>query len=514
MRLLAAPLIAATAVAVGILSAGPAPAGAAKASKKPNVIMVVTDDERTDDFTAKAMPATKRLIAGKGTVFTDAIIPTPTCCPSRAAMLTGQYGHNNGVTANAPGYRSFDDPGSTLPVWLHEAGYQTAHLGKYLNGYAGVADPDTEVAPGWDQWYTLMTPRQYFGYSLAENGKRHRYGKKDSDYLTRVINRRTTHLIKRFSSKKAPFYIQVDQFAPHTESGRSRSDVRCDGGSVPDPRDSKLFDDVGAPRSKSYNEKDVSDKPSFIRSRDRLDAKGKRQTAKRNGCRLASLRGIDRGVKKMVRTLKKEGELNNTVIIFLSDNGYFLGEHRIGVNKTFPYEEALRVPLAIRAPAGVLGHKQVAKSKKLVANIDLAPTILDLAGAEPCVEGACRTMDGHSLVGALKGTSGGIPEDRSLVLEYGRPRDKDGLLCRYAGIRDPAHSYVEYTGLAANDGCRKIDEGELYDLHGDPFELHNQFHSGAGNALQKRLADKLDKLRDCSGIAGRDPKPPGGSYCE
>jgi len=495
-----------------MLVGGPAAHGAT--AKQPNVVMVVTDDQRLDDFDARSMPATKRLVADEGTVFTDTIITTPTCCPSRASMLTGQYGHNNGVTANAPGYRSLENPESTLPVWLQEAGYQTAHLGKYLNGYAGVADPDTEVAPGWDQWYTMMTPRQYYGFSLAVNGKQERYGNKDADYLTRVLNKQATRLVKRFAPKDDPFYIQLDQFAPHTESGKSAANVRCKGGTVPDPRDSELFDDEKPPKSPNWNEKDVTDKPSFIRDRDRLDAKGKRQSAKRRGCRLASVRGVDRGVKKIVKTLKKEGELDETVIIFVSDNGYFLGEHRIGVNKTFPYEEAIHVPLAIKAPPEVLGRTQPAKSKRLVSNIDLAPTILELAGAEPCAGGSCRTMDGHSLVGALKGGNGGIPADRSLVLEYGRPRDKDGLLCQYAGIRDLSRTYVEYTGLAANGGCEEIDEGELYDLGSDPFQLDNLFRADGPNGVQKQMADKLDELRDCSGIAGRDPKPAGGSHCE
>jgi hypothetical protein len=123
-------------------------------------------------------------------------------------------------------------------------------------------------------------------------------------------------------------------------------------------------------------------------------------------------------------------------------------------------------------------------------------------------------MDGHSLVGALKGGNGGIPADRSLVLEYGRPRDKDGLLCQYAGIRDLSRTYIEYTGLAASGGCKPIEEGELYDLGADPFQLDNLFRPEGASGVQKQMADKLDELRECSGIAGRDPKPSGGSHCE
>jgi N-acetylglucosamine-6-sulfatase len=494
--------------------AGVQPAAAAPGDK-PNIVLVVTDDQRLDEFDKRIMPATKRLIAGKGTTFTDTVITTPTCCPSRATMLTGQYGHNNGVLANAPGYRALVEPENTLPVWLEHAGYQTAHLGKFLNGYQGAVEINTEVAPGWDEWYTLLTPRRYYGYNLAVNGGEESFGNKDRDHFTRVINRQTAHVIRRFSADNDPFYVQVDQFAPHTESGRSANAGRCKGGAVPDPRDDELFERIRLPQTPSFNEKDVTDKPSFISGRERMAAKQKRQVERRSGCRMASLLGVDRGVKKIVQTLKQEDELENTVIIFTSDNGYFQGEHRIAVNKTFPYEEALRVPLAIRVPPSVSGGQQPAKVKKLVSNIDLAPTIVDLAGGEPCNGTGCRVMDGRSLVALLKGSANGVPDDRSLVIEYGRDRDKAGLLCQYAGIRDPTRLYMEYKAIATGVGCDPIDEGELYDLRADRFQLNNLFRlNGGQGSAQAQLAAKLDELRECAGIAGRDPRPAGGSHCE
>jgi N-acetylglucosamine-6-sulfatase len=505
---------AAAVVGAALVAQATSPAQAAPGDK-PNIVFIVTDDQRLDSFDKRVMPATERLIGDKGTTFTDAIVTTPTCCPSRATMLTGQYGHNNGVTANAPGYRALEDPGNTLPVWLKQAGYQTAHLGKFLNGYQGAVETNTEVAPGWDEWDTLLTPRRYYGYNLAINGAEEKFGNKDGDHLTRVLNRQTAHVIRRFAGDGDPFYIQLDQFAPHTESGRSAGASRCKGGAVPDPRDDELFEDEKVPNTPNFNEKDVSDKPTFISGRDRLDAQGKRQAAKRLGCRLASLRAVDRGVKKIVQTLKAEDELENTVIIFTSDNGYFEGEHRIAVNKTFPYEEALRVPLAMRVPAGVVSGPHLAKVKDLVANIDLAPTILELAGGEPCDgEGNCRVMDGRSLVGPLKGNSAGFGANRSLVVEYGRERDKPGLLCEYAGIRNPSHVYLEYTAIASGAGCDPIDEGELYDLRADPFQLENLFRlNGGQGSVQAQLEGKLSELRDCAGIQGRDPQP-AGSFCE
>jgi N-acetylglucosamine-6-sulfatase len=518
LRLPVAALALATATAVvgAVLVARATPPAQAAPGDKPNIVFVVTDDQRLDSFDKRVMPATHRLIAGKGTAFTDAIVTTPTCCPSRATMLTGQYGHNNGVTANAPGYRALVDPGNTLPVWLKQAGYLTAHLGKYLNGYQGAVETNTEVAPGWDEWDTLLTPRRYYGYNLAINGSEEKFGNKEGDHLTRVLNRETAHVIRRFAGKDDPFFVQLDQFAPHTESGMSSGATRCKGGAVPDPRDEELFENEKVPQTPNFNEKDVTDKPTFIRGRGRLDQSGKRKAAKRVGCRLASLRAVDRGVKKIVQTLKAEDELENTAIIFTSDNGYFEGEHRISVNKTFPYEEALRVPLAVRLPPSVVNGPQPAKVKDLVANIDLAPTILDLAGGEPCdADGNCRVMDGRSMVELMKGNGGGFADDRSLVLEYGRERDKPGLLCKYAGIRDPAQVYLEYTAIASATGCEPIEEGELYDLRADPFQLENLFRPNGGQgSAQAQLEAKLEELRDCAGIQGRDPQPPTGSYCE
>jgi N-acetylglucosamine-6-sulfatase len=508
-------LSAVAAAAVVGASAGGAEPAAAQSGAKPNIILVVTDDQRLDEFDKRVMPATTRLIAGKGTTFSNTIVPTPTCCPSRATMLTGQYGHNNGVLANAPGYRALEDPGNTLPVWLKEAGYQTAHLGKYLNGYTGAVATNTEVAPGWDRWYTMLTPRRYYGYNLAVNGGEQAYGREDADYLTRVLTRQTAHTIRRFAGNGAPFYIQLDQFAPHTESGRSPGRRRCSGGAVPDPRDEKLFEQVEVPETPGFNEQDVTDKPSFVSGRDRLDSSGKKSAAKRIGCRLASLAAVDRSVKKIVQTLKTEDALENTVIIFVSDNGYFVGEHRIAVNKTLPYEEALRVPLAIRVPSGVIGGEQPAKVSKLVSNIDLAPTILELAGGEPCNGEDCRVMDGRSMVELLRGNGGGFASDRSLVLEYGRERDKAGLPCAYAGIRDPSRVYVEYTAIATGTGCVPIEEGELYELATDPFQLNNLYlPNGGQGSVQAQLQGTLEELRDCSGIAGRDRQPASGSYCE
>jgi arylsulfatase A-like enzyme len=486
----------------------------------PNIILIVTDDQRLT-LDGRVMPQTSKRIVAKGTSFTNAIVTTPLCCPSRATMLTGQYAHNHGAVSNRAGYGALLDKRNVLPEWLRQAGYHTAHLGKYLNGY-GSSFPKEQVAPGWDEWYTLLTPRHYYDYDLYTNGSVKHYGTRPRDHLTRVLNRRAVRVIRENAPGDAPFYIQLDQFAPHTEAGDGKGG-RCSGNAVPDPRDLRLFRKEKLPRPPSYNEADVLDKPSFVSSLDRLRRKQRRAVRSRLRCRLASLRGADRGVKKIVKALKETGELERTVIAFISDNGYFYGEHRVSNNKTFPYEEALRVPLAIRVPVAYRdGAERIEQIDAPVANIDLAPTILDWAGAEPCrAPGDCRTMDGRSLTGLLAGRSGAWPGERPLLVEYGNGRQRDNIrgVCGYQGVRLAEQVYIEYTGVTEqSEECRPSVERELYDLALDPYQLENLYPpapASAEEAAAIELEARLATLQDCSGIAGRDPDPPGRtSNCE
>ena len=521
-RVIAATLVAAAGFAVVVSDVGgtsePASAGAPPA---PNIVVITTDDQRLT-LNGRVMPETKRRIVKKGTRFTQAIITTPLCCPSRASMITGQYAHNHGALSNAAGYPRLVDKENVLPEWLRNAGYRTAHVGKFLNGYAGVGTPQETVAPGWDEWASLMTPRLYYDYDLSINGTPTHYGTRDRDHLTRVLTRKAVSVIRRNAPSDAPFFLQLDHFAPHTEPEKSRPG-RCGGNVVPDPRDLSLFKEREADRPTSYNELDVTDKPTFVQALPRLSKKRRQTIEKRNQCRLESLRGVDRGIAKVMKTLKQVGELNQTVIIFISDNGYFLGEHRIKVNKTLPYEEALRVPLAIRAPKAYRGNiERVKKSAKPVANIDLVPTILDWAGADPCrVPGDCRTMDGRSLVGLVSGVSASVPSDRALVVEYGREVERDNILgvCGYQGLRLLPFTYIEYTSIQTEEGiCEPSGERELYDVSADPQQLANLFPPAPGTpaaATTVELEARLAGLQDCSGIEGRDPDPPGRqTFCE
>jgi N-acetylglucosamine-6-sulfatase len=484
----------------------------------PHFVVVVTDDQEELSYGQRVMPNVVELLGERGTTFEDAIVTTPACCPSRASMLTGQYAHNHGVLTNSPGYRRLIDPDNVLPVWLQEAGYRTIHIGKYLNGYKAV-EGFRGVPPGWDEWHSNLSAPIYYDYDMTVNGQVVHQGDDDRSYVTRVINRKAVGLARRFSSEDQPFYLQIDHNAPHR--GRGRGEPRCGGTAVPDPSDQDAFAGEDLPRPPSFNEDDVSDKPSFIRRRGRLAPAEVANIKRQHGCRLASLVAVDRGVKRLHRVLKRTGALERTVFIFISDNGFFQGQHRIGAKKQFSYEEGIRVPLVMSVPSRYLDGERVPVSDEPVANIDLPPTILELAGAEPCrSDGKCRTMDGRSLVPLLEGDRGAWPDERALALDYGPGRgdEKDDRPCVYRGVRREGLVYVENTSAAeAGSGrCRPVDEHELYDVRDDPFQLDNLLATdprGSAEA-EAEMAALLARLRECAGIEGRDPEPQRGDWCE
>ena len=506
------------------LTAGGGDPGVASAGggsgKPPNIILVVTDDQTAASFDSAVMPAASRRLARRGTVFSDAIATTPLCCPSRATMLTGQYGHNNGVLANDPGWPGLAERNNTLPNWLRAAGYRTAHVGKWLHHYGERTERRNAVAPGWQHWSTFLT-LDYYDYRLRVNGRSIRYGDEPKDHLTRVLNRKAAAIVRRSLPKRKPLYLQLDHLAPHRGDGGSG---RCRRSAVPDPRDRKLFRRQALPRPPSFNEPDVSDKPSFASERAPLDSDQVKSMTKKYRCALASLRAVDRGIGKLVRAVRKAGERRNTAIILTSDNGFFAGEHRMVRGKVLPYEESVRVPLVLLLPRKLTGSGgQEDLVSEPVANVDLAPTILDLARAAPCRGSNCRTLDGRSLVDLALGSDAGWPADRAIGVELdkgGGTASSPGDTCAYAGLRTSDRMFVDHTELPNPDAGFACEPSpgaeELYHLDVDPFELGNlAFTDPIGTAAEREaLRDRLDALRTCAGIAGRDPAPPGGANCE
>jgi N-acetylglucosamine-6-sulfatase len=486
----------------------------ASAAKRPNIVVITTDDQTLASLQPDTMPNVTKKIAAKGTTFTEAIVTTPLCCPSRATWITGQYAHNHGVTSNGLGYGALEEKDNTLPVWLDRAGYETAHIGKYLNGYEAAVEDPTEVAPGWNVWYTTLGSTRYYNFDVAANGRQVHFGRRDDDYVTRVINRKAATLARRLTRRREPVYLQVDNRAPHTETG-IETRGGCGGRTVPDPDDGQIFKGSALPQPPSFNEANVADKPPFVQSRPRIDANKLKKLTKRHTCALASLRAVDRGVGRIVKELKRTDELRKTVIAFTSDNGYYYGEHRIQVGKIYPYEEGIRVPLIMRVPRQHRGGGRISEVAEPVANIDLAPTLLELARARPCSGGgACRVMDGRSLVGLLSGHGDGFPDGRALVTEYQVPSNGSGEdgLCRYSGVRVPSAIYVEHVLADEVNGCVEDPVRELYDLDSDPFQLQNL--AGSGGGLEATLSDRLAALRECAGISGRDQPVEGRPHCE
>ncbi|HZA90773.1 MAG TPA: sulfatase [Solirubrobacterales bacterium] len=437
--------------------------------RSPNIVVVMTDDQALD--TMRAMPRTRYLIGRKGVSFRNAVVSYPLCCPSRATFLTGQYAHNHRVLDNGGprgGYHALA-AGHTLPVWLSRAGYRTAFVGKFLNGY-GEGSRDREVPPGWSDWYGLPSraKRRPFDFQLNENGELVAYGNHDRDYKTEVLADKAVSFVRDRAPSERPFFLWVATNAPHVDYGLSE---HVDRNPEPAPRDRGRFEGKAPPRRESVDEGDVSDKPRFIQSRSRLGGAQREQIKKIYVSQLESLVAVDRLVKRVVKELRRQGEFGRTVVMFTSDNGFLRGQHRLDSGKSTPYEEAIRVPLLIRGP----GFPEGVRDERPVGNVDLAPTILDLAGAEPDLE-----VDGRSIL-PFEPASGG---DRSVLLEvYERSHG------RFVGVRTRRYVYAEYDGR----------DRELYDLKRDPQQLKSVHDDPRYADVRARLSSRLAELRNCAG---------------
>jgi arylsulfatase A-like enzyme len=479
----------------------------------PNIIVIVTDD--LDARSVACMPHVQSLLAQEGVTFANAFVTTPLCCPSRASILRGQYAHSHGVLSNAgdnggfPAFYRLGDEDSTVATWLQDAGYRTALIGKYLNRYPKGAK-ESHVPPGWDEWSAFTSSDEdeggsyYSGYALNKDGTMVLYGQQPSDYSTDVFAAKATDFVDRMVAASEPFFLYIAPYAPH-------------GPSTPASRHTGTFANVGAPRVPSFDEADVADKPAWVQAFPALDDDQIALIDDRYQRRLRSLLAVDEMVASLVETLGTAGVLDNTYIVFTSDNGYQLGEHRLPLGKQSPYDESIRVPLIVRGPGVAAG----AVVDSIALNIDLAPTFAELAGASPAV-----FVDGRSLVPLLDsdlpaewrhgflvehydrtvpgqwGASGPIPvaatpedEDQEalqleLALEEGdaiagvAPIDSPP----YLALRTEQYLYVEYAN----------GERELYDMQTDPYQLRN-LAATADPALLAEFAANLDHLRLCAG---------------
>ena len=498
------PVLAAVVTLCALASSAVVSQGAAgapaRAHRPPNFLIIQTDDQAQNSFRRRYMPQTFRSIVHPGTLFMDAIAAPPLCCPDRAGILTGQYPHNHGVFSNNPGYRNLRDPQNTLSVWLHKAGYRTGLIGKFLNGYNGLAG--LSAAPGFDRWFQFVNHPGYYGYEVSDHGRLVRYGHRRRAYSTDVLTRKARLFLDHSSGRRRPFFLWLAYNAPHGARSTFPPCGSAASALPPDRATYRAVRNVRLPRPRSFNEKDVSDKPQAIRDLPRLDSGAIKGIRHVWDCGLAALSSLDDGVGRVIAKLRRERQLRRTIVLYLSDNGFFFGEHRKRSGKASVYEPALNVPFAIRVPSGYRNGALASRVRSVVSNQDVAPTLLDYASrfgdpVEPCAApGDCRRLDGRRL-GPLLGGPGSWPRGRGVLAEIDAPN------ANYQAIRSQHYVYAELgTG-----------ERELYDLSVDPFELRNVDGSPSYATAQARLGVRLSELSRCSGIEGRDP-PTAAPFCE
>lgn len=431
---------------------------------RPNVVLILADDMRADDL--RHVPRTRSLLAEEGVTFENAFVTDSLCCPSRATILRGQYAHNHLVRDNKsplggwPVFRDRKREFSTLATWLDDAGYETALVGKYMNHYRG-----SYVPPGWDRWFAISgEPHPGEPYEINEDHALKRFAPAERD-LSALLADEAVSFIR---DAREPFFLYLAPRPPHRVA-------------TPSPKHASAYANVVYPESPSYDERNVSDKPSWVPD-GRLSPEEHALVDRLYRKRLRTLLDLDDLVRRVVAELEASGELENTYVIFTSDNGYHLGEHRlVPVNegrdsKQSAYEEDIRVPLVIRGPGIPGGEARTG----LALNNDLAPTVARWAGVEPP-----EFVDGRSLAPLLSGEPRGTPwRDAFAVEKWGdhlMPHD-------YRAVRTRTHLYVEYSN----------GERELYDLREDPYQLRNVY-GAADPRLVGDLSRRLDALEDCAG---------------
>jgi N-acetylglucosamine-6-sulfatase len=463
----------------GAAAASPASAAHGGAAGRPNVLFVLVDDMSNDQLSY--LPHVEALIADRGVTFDRAFSSTPLCSPARASILTGRYAHNHGVMGNGPrlggGVRDFRDR-HTLPVWLERSGYTTMLIGKYLNHYNRVPK---YIPPGWTDWRAIQSELNYRTWGMNRNGKQVTFHNR---YQTTEMGRQVRRAIARYGAMKRPFFMVASFRAPHAGQPEDPDDPPRFGTPNVSNRYRDALAGVVPPKPASFNERDVTDKPSFLQSRPSL----RRSTAVEAWQqRTESLLSVDDEVASFVRSLRRIDELQDTLVVFASDNGFLLGQHRWRA-KDVPYEEATHVPLLVRGP-GFTGGRT---AHQVVSLVDLTSTFVRAAGAH-----ATRPLDGAPLqrVAADPAYLAG----RSVLVEGG------GAIVGSAGPLDSRQRF--YWGVRTPDDKvltrYATGEREYYDLDVDPEQLDNAVDDPTAQEQVDDLSALLGALRNCRGTACR-----------
>jgi N-acetylglucosamine-6-sulfatase len=474
-------------VGLGMTASQPERSLAQVLNPRPNILFILADDMRASDL--DHMPNTQSLLVDQGAKLTKAWVTRSLCCPSRASILRGQYAHNHKVWVNVPpsgGFWKFFDQrleSSTIATWLNDptgfndGGYQTVLIGKYLNRYGldrnGNYAPTTHVPQGWDEWYAWEGAYpSNTTYDINENGTIVTYNRSEI-HDTDLHAQTAQDFIRRTVGDGAPFFMYLAPNAPHFPSYYAS-------------RHASMFSDTPLPRPSSFNEADVSDKPQWVKNKPRLSSTQISDMTQFYRKRLRALQSVDEMVARLVDTLSATGELSNTYIVLTSDNGIYLGEHRL-TEKAAAYNAAPRVPLLIRGP----GVPPGATRPQMALNNDLAPTFASWAGVTPP-----PFVDGRSLSPLLRSSPSSSWRTAFLV-EHRRSPEEFGYvkaIPNYSALRTDRYNYVEYA----------TGEKELYDLNADPFELTNIYNS-APQTLRSELKARLKELKKCTGTGPTQP---------
>ena len=495
--------------------------------ERPNVLVLMMDDMRDDDL--QFMPNVQRLIADRGVRFTNMFSPHPLCCPARASFVSGKYSHNHKVWSHKTpfGFRVFDDR-QTFPRWLHRnGGYETAFVGKYLNGYGRQKRLDGSsslryIPPGWTDWRpsvdnVKLEPEakhlqggtyRYFDTTLSDNGVLEPH---EGVYQTNLYSDITQEVIRREARGPQPFFMQTSFAAPHVGTPREKDDpppfLRSDGWrqtwqNPARPKYVKGRFDQRIQRIPPWLDgEDVADKPVFIKNQPPLVDVEKQAILEDYRQRVEAISVVDDEVANIMATLRRTGELDNTYVIFTSDNGFFLGEHRRRQGKILAYDPSLRVPLVMRGPGIPKGEER----RDPFLMIDFAPTILEATGVR-----TDQPLDGVSMLDVARHGDRGW--DRPILTETGPRELTDDTLTRVSllqrrlgpsslrfsqGVRTGRYLYVEHASR----------DRELYDMRRDPRQLTNLVDRPRYADVVRALARQLDELRDCRGPECSRPLP-------
>lgn len=442
---------------------------------RPNIIVILLDD--LDTASVATMDSVDRHFGATGATFSRCIATTPICGPSRASILTGQYAHNHGVfrnTGDDAGFAAFLAKGNedhTIATTLHDGGYRTGLIGKYLNGYALAGDQRAHVPPGWDRWVAGVGHDAYgsFNYDLNVDGEVVHYGRDATDYMTDVLAGYALDFLDQAAAGGQPFFLYLAPYAPHSPA-------------TPAPRDKGKYRGASAPRTPSFNERNVRDKPRWVRKTPLMTAEKIDRVDADYAHRLETLLAVDDMIDAVMARLDQRGLLDTTYILFLSDNGYFMGEHRQPHGKDAAYDPASRVPLMVRGPGVAAG----ATIDRIALTVDLFPTIADFAGITPP-----PSVDGRSLAPLLHSDDRHW-RDMGLIEGFGKEQEslESGEVATpaFKALRGERVLYVE----------NETGERELYDLAEDPDELSNQAR-GAPKEMLRAYSRSLAELASCQG---------------